>query len=84
MNDQDLQSQGQRGSRHRGAPAVIGIPSGVTGVRARAVREAGLAGAGRCIDRRTGGAAIGAGRGAETGSPLWIVDIGGGHHDVAC
>jgi rod shape-determining protein MreB len=63
---------------------VIGIPSGVTGVERRAVREAGLAGAREVhlIDEPVA-AAIGAGLPVTEPVGTMIVDIGGGTTEVA-
>lgn len=63
---------------------VIGIPSGVTGVERRAVREAGLAGAREVhlIDEPVA-AAIGAGLPVTDPVGTMIVDIGGGTTEVA-
>ncbi|MEB3351488.1 MAG: rod shape-determining protein [Cyanobacteriota bacterium] len=63
---------------------VIGIPSGVTGVERRAVREAGLAGARQVqlIDEPVA-AAIGAGLPVTEPVGTMIVDIGGGTTEVA-
>ena len=63
---------------------VIGIPSGVTGVERRAVREAGLAGAREVhlIDEPVA-AAIGAGLPVTEAVGTMIVDIGGGTTEVA-
>ncbi|HRD41314.1 MAG TPA: rod shape-determining protein [Prochlorococcaceae cyanobacterium AMR_MDS_5431] len=63
---------------------VIGIPSGVTGVERRAVREAGLAGAREVllIDEPVA-AAIGAGLPVTEPIGTMIIDIGGGTTEVA-
>ena len=63
---------------------VIGIPSGVTGVERRAVREAGLAGAREVylIDEPVA-AAIGASLPVTEPIGTMIVDIGGGTTEVA-
>jgi rod shape-determining protein MreB len=63
---------------------VIGIPSGVTGVERRAVREAGLGGAREVylIDEPVA-AAIGAGLPVAEPVGSMIVDIGGGTTEVA-
>lgn len=63
---------------------VIGIPSGVTGVERRAVREAGLAGARQVhlIDEPVA-AAIGAGLPVDDPVGTMVVDIGGGTTEVA-
>jgi rod shape-determining protein MreB len=72
----------QKGNEGRGVIAprlVIGIPSGVTGVERRAVREAGLAGARQVhlIDEPVA-AAIGAGLPVTEPVGTMMVDIGGG------
>ena len=77
----------QKGNEGRGIVAprlVIGIPSGVTGVERRAVREAGLAGARtvHLIDEPVA-AAIGAGLPVTEPVGTMIVDIGGGTTEVA-
>jgi len=77
----------QKGNEGRGVIAprlVIGIPSGVTGVERRAVREAGLAGARtvHLIDEPVA-AAIGAGLPVTEPVGTMIVDIGGGTTEVA-
>jgi rod shape-determining protein MreB len=77
----------QKGNEGRGIVAprlVIGIPSGVTGVERRAVREAGLAGARQVhlIDEPVA-AAIGAGLPVTEPVGTMIVDIGGGTTEVA-
>ncbi len=77
----------QKGNEGRGVVAprlVIGIPSGVTGVERRAVREAGLAGARQVhlIDEPVA-AAIGAGLPVTDPVGTMIVDIGGGTTEVA-
>ena len=63
---------------------VVGIPSGVTGVERRAVREAGLAGAREVhlIDEPVA-AAIGASLPVTEPIGTMIVDIGGGTTEVA-
>nr|AUG32444.1 Rod shape determining protein [Paulinella longichromatophora] len=63
---------------------VIGIPSGVTGVERRAVREAGLAGARQVnlIDEPVA-AAIGAGLPVTEPLGTMVIDIGGGTSEVA-
>ena len=63
---------------------MVGIPSGVTGVERRAVREAGLAGAREVhlIDEPVA-AAIGAGLPVTEPVGTMIVDIGGGTTEVA-
>jgi len=63
---------------------VVGIPSGVTGVERRAVREAGMAGAREVhlIDEPVA-AAIGAGLPVTEPIGTMIVDIGGGTTEVA-
>jgi len=63
---------------------VIGIPSGVTSVERRAVREAGLAGAREVhlIDEPVA-AAIGAGLPVAEPTGSMVVDIGGGTSEVA-
>ena len=63
---------------------VVGIPSGVTGVERRAVREAGMAGAREVhlIDEPVA-AAIGAGLPVTEPVGTMIVDIGGGTTEVA-
>eukprot|EP00457_Paulinella_chromatophora_P010328 gb/GEZN01010427.1/.p1 GENE.gb/GEZN01010427.1/~~gb/GEZN01010427.1/.p1 ORF type:complete len:311 (-),score=-7.16 gb/GEZN01010427.1/:140-1072(-) len=63
---------------------VVGIPSGVTGVERRAVREAGLAGAREVhlIDEPVA-AAIGAGLPVTEPVGTMIIDIGGGTTEVA-
>ena len=62
---------------------VIGIPSGVTSVERRAVREAGLAGAREVhlIDEPVA-AAIGASLPVTEPVGTMIVDIGGGTTDI--
>ncbi|HBH73920.1 MAG TPA: rod shape-determining protein, partial [Synechococcales bacterium UBA10510] len=77
----------QKGNEGRGIVAprlVIGIPSGVTGVERRAVREAGLAGAREVhlIDEPVA-AAIGAGLPVTEPVGTMMVDIGGGTTEVA-
>ena len=77
----------QKGNEGRGVLAprlVIGIPSGVTGVERRAVREAGLAGA-RTVHliEEPVAAAIGAGLPVTEPVGTMIVDIGGGTTEVA-
>lgn len=77
----------QKGNEGRGVVAprlVIGIPSGVTGVERRAVREAGLAGARQVhlIDEPVA-AAIGAGLPVTEPVGTMMVDIGGGTTEVA-
>jgi rod shape-determining protein MreB len=77
----------EKGNEGRGVLAprlVIGIPSGVTGVERRAVREAGLAGAREVhlIDEPVA-AAIGAGLPVTEPVGTMIVDIGGGTTEVA-
>ena len=77
----------RKGNEGRGIVAprlVIGIPSGVTGVERRAVREAGLAGAREVhlIDEPVA-AAIGAGLPVTEPVGTMIVDIGGGTTEVA-
>jgi len=77
----------QKGNDGRGLVArrlVVGIPSGVTGVERRAVREAGLAGAREVhlIDEPVA-AAIGAGLPVTEPVGTMIVDIGGGTTEVA-
>jgi rod shape-determining protein MreB len=63
---------------------VIGIPSGVTGVERRAVREAGLAGARNVhLIEEPVAAAIGAGLPVTEPVGTMIVDIGGGTTEVA-
>ena len=66
------------------AALVVGIPSGVTGVERRAVREAGMAGAREVhlIDEPVA-AAIGAGLPVTEPVGTMIVDIGGGTTEVA-
>ena len=76
-----------KGNEGRGIMAprlVVGIPSGVTGVERRAVREAGLAGAREVhlIDEPVA-AAIGAGLPVTEPVGTMIVDIGGGTTEVA-
>ena len=63
---------------------VVGLPSGVTGVERRAVREAGMAGAREVhlIDEPVA-AAIGAGLPVTEPVGTMIVDIGGGTTEVA-
>ena len=77
----------QKGNEGRGMVAprlVIGIPSGVTGVERRAVREAGLGGAREVhlVDEPVA-AAIGAGLPVTEPVGSMIVDIGGGTTEVA-
>ena len=77
----------QKGNEGRGVIAprlVIGIPSGVTGVERRAVRDAGLAGAKQVhlIDEPVA-AAIGAGLPVTEPVGTMMVDIGGGTTEVA-
>jgi rod shape-determining protein MreB len=77
----------QKGNEGRGIIAprlVIGIPSGVTGVERRAVKEAGLAGAREVhlIDEPVA-AAIGAGLPVTEPVGTMMVDIGGGTTEVA-
>ena len=76
-----------KGNEGRGIMAprlVVGIPSGVTGVERRAVREAGMAGAREVhlIDEPVA-AAIGAGLPVTEPVGTMIVDIGGGTTEVA-
>ena len=77
----------QKGNEGRGIVAprlVIGIPSGVTGVERRAVREAGLAGARNVhLIEEPVAAAIGAGLPVTEPVGTMIVDIGGGTTEVA-
>ncbi|NCZ63448.1 MAG: glycine--tRNA ligase subunit beta, partial [Cellvibrionales bacterium] len=78
--EQMLKSFIQKGNEGRGIVAprlVVGIPSGVTGVERRAVREAGLAGAREVhlIDEPVA-AAIGAGLPVTEPVGTMIVDIG--------
>ncbi len=77
----------QKGNQGRGVVAprlVIGIPSGVTGVERRAVREAGLAGARNVhLIEEPVAAAIGAGLPVTEPVGTMIVDIGGGTTEVA-
>jgi rod shape-determining protein MreB len=85
--EQMIKSFIQKGNEGRGIVAprlVIGIPSGVTGVERRAVREAGLAGAREVhlIDEPVA-AAIGAGLPVTEPVGTMIVDIGGGTTEVA-
>ncbi len=85
--EQMLKSFIQKGNEGRGIIAprlVVGIPSGVTGVERRAVREAGLAGAREVhlIDEPVA-AAIGAGLPVTEPVGTMIVDIGGGTTEVA-
>ena len=82
-----LKSFIQKANQGRGIVAprlVIGIPSGVTGVERRAVREAGMAGAREVhlIDEPVA-AAIGAGLPVTEPVGTMIVDIGGGTTEVA-
>ena len=76
-----------KGNEGRGIVAprlVIGIPSGVTGVERRAVREAGLAGARNVhLIEEPVAAAIGAGLPVTEPVGTMIVDIGGGTTEVA-
>tara|TARA_Y100001968_G_C19419036_1_gene750680 strand:+ start:730 stop:1809 length:1080 start_codon:yes stop_codon:yes gene_type:complete len=77
----------QKSNEGRGIIAprlVVGIPSGVTGVERRAVREAGLAGAREVylIDEPVA-AAIGASLPVTEPIGTMIVDIGGGTTEVA-
>jgi len=77
----------EKGNEGRGVIAprlVVGIPSGVTGVERRAVRDAGLAGARQVhlIDEPVA-AAIGAGLPVTEPVGTMIVDIGGGTTEVA-
>ncbi len=85
--EQMLKSFIQKGSEGRGIIAprlVVGIPSGVTGVERRAVREAGMAGAREVhlIDEPVA-AAIGADLPVTEPIGTMIVDIGGGTTEVA-
>ena len=85
--EQMLKTFIQKGNEGRGIVAprlVVGIPSGVTGVERRAVREAGLAGAREVhlIDEPVA-AAIGAGLPVTEPVGTMIVDIGGGTTEVA-
>ena len=68
-----------------GPRVVIGIPSGVTNVESRAVRDAGLdAGARKVyVVEEPAAAAIGDGRAIEKAEGTIIVDIGGGTTDIA-
>jgi rod shape-determining protein MreB len=70
--------------RGRAQRLVVGIPSGVTGVERRAVRDAGLAGAKQVhlIDEPVA-AAIGAGLPVTEPVGTMMVDIGGGTTEVA-
>ena len=77
-----------KGNEGRGIMAprlVVGIPSGVTGVERRAVREAGMAGAREVhlIDEPVA-AAIGAGLPVTEPVGTMIVDIGGGTTEGSC
>jgi len=85
--EQMLKTFIQKGNEGRGIVAprlVVGIPSGVTGVERRAVREAGLAGAREVhlIDEPVA-AAIGAGLPVTEPVGTMIVDIGSGTTEVA-
>ena len=85
--EQMLKTFIQKSNEGRGIIAprlVIGIPSGVTGVERRAVREAGLAGAREVylIDEPVA-AAIGASLPVTEPIGTMIVDIGGGTTEVA-
>ncbi|MDP6204144.1 MAG: rod shape-determining protein, partial [Prochlorococcaceae cyanobacterium ETNP18_MAG_14] len=85
--EQMLKTFIQKGNEGRGIVAprlVVGIPSGVTGVERRAVREAGMAGAREVhlIDEPVA-AAIGAGLPVTEPIGTMIVDIGGGTTEVA-
>ena len=76
-----------KGNEGRGIMAprlVVGIPSGVTGVERRAVREAGMAGAREVhlIDEPVA-AAIGAGLPVHEAVGTMVVDIGGGTTEIA-
>ncbi len=85
--EQMLKSFIQKCNEGRGIIAprlVVGIPSGVTGVERRAVREAGMAGAREVhlIDEPVA-AAIGASLPVTEPIGTMIVDIGGGTTEVA-
>ncbi|MFO0103724.1 MAG: rod shape-determining protein, partial [Cyanobium sp.] len=85
--EQMIKSFIQKGNEGRGIVAprlVIGIPSGVTGVERRAVREAGLAGA-REVHLIDVPVAAASGAGLPVTEPVgtMIVDIGGGPTEVA-
>ena len=85
--EQMLKTFIQKSNEGRGIIAprlVVGIPSGVTGVERRAVREAGLAGAREVhlIDEPVA-AAIGASLPVTEPIGTMIVDIGGGTTEVA-
>lgn len=74
------------GSRQFMKPDIaIGVPSGVTGVERRAVRDAAYnAGAGQCyLPEEPMAAAIGAGLPVTEPTGSMIVDIGGGTTEVA-
>ena len=76
--------KGNEGRIGKARRLVVGIPSGVTGVERRAVREAGLSGGHEVhlIDEPVA-AAIGAGLPVTEPVGTMIVDIGGGTTEVA-
>lgn len=80
-----------RGARRLGLPkiprplVVVGIPSGVTEVERRAVRDAALSSGARQVFlvEEPMAAAVGAGLSVEEPGGIFVVDIGGGTTEIA-